>query len=86
MQILQAKKENIKKIVDYLRKGMVLVCPTDTVYGLVCDAKNEKAVEKIFGIKQREKTKPLAVFVKNIAEAKKIAIINENQKKFLQKN
>jgi len=65
---------------------MVLVCPTDTVYGLICDAKNEKAVERIFDIKQREKTKPLAVFVKNIAEAKKIAAIDQKQKEFLKKN
>ena len=86
METIQVKKENLKKIVEFLEKGMVLICPTDTVYGLICDAKNEKAVERIFEIKQREKTKPLAVFVKNIAEAKKIAIINESQKKFLQKN
>jgi len=86
MEVIQAKKRNLKKIIESLEKGMVLVCPTDTVYGLVCDAKNEKAVEKIFEIKQRERTKPLAVFVKNIAEAKKISFINENQHKFLKKN
>lgn len=86
MEIIQAKKENLKKIIDSLRQGMVLVCPTDTVYGLICDAGNEKAVEKIFEIKKREKIKPLAIFVKNLGEAKKIAHINYNQEKFLEKN
>ncbi len=86
MEIIPAKKENLKKIVGFLEKGKVLVCPTDTVYGLLCDAANEKAVGKIFKIKKREKLKPLPVFVKNIAAAKKFAYINRRQEQFLKNN
>ena len=86
MQILQAKKENLKFAAEALKEGKVLVFPTDTVYGLICDATNGKAVERIFEIKQRDKEKPLGVFVKDMAEVKKIAVINDNQKNFLEDN
>lgn len=86
MEIIQAKKENLKFAAQCLKEGKVLVFPTDTVYGLICDAANEKAVEKIFEIKQRDKTKPLGVFIKNLGEVKKIAVINDNQKNFLKDN
>lgn len=84
MEIIIAR--DVKKIVNCLENGGVVVCPTDTVYGLICDASNFKAVEKIFEIKQRERTNPLPVFVSDMAMAKKLAIINDNQEKFLQKS
>jgi len=62
-----------------------LACPTDTVYGLICDAKNKKAISRIFLIKKRPKNKPLPVFVRNIAMAKTLAKIDKHQEKFLKK-
>jgi L-threonylcarbamoyladenylate synthase len=79
MQTIKANKKSINFLVTALKKGAVLVLPTDTVYGLVCDAKNETAVKKIFKIKKRNKLKPLAVFVKDIKQAKKFAIIDKKQ-------
>ena len=38
---------DLQKAVEALRKGGVVVFPTDTVYGLLCDATNEQAVEKL---------------------------------------
>ena len=75
----------INQIVKELKKGKVIVCPTDTVYGLIADATNKKAVEKVFKIKKRPKNKPLPIFVKDIKMAKKLAKINEEQEKFLKK-
>jgi L-threonylcarbamoyladenylate synthase len=83
MKLLKASKENLKEIITALKNGAVLVLPTDTVYGLVCDASNERSVEKIFEIKKREKTKPLAVFVKDISAVEKIAFVGEKAKEFL---
>jgi L-threonylcarbamoyladenylate synthase len=82
----KANKENIEEIITALKNGAVLVLPTDTVYGLVCDAANESAVEKIFEIKKRDKTKPLAVFVNDIEQAKEFAEISAEQEKFLKDN
>jgi len=75
----------IESAIKAIKKGKVLIFPTDTVYGLICDAKNKKAVEKIFKIKNRPKNKPLPVFVKNIEMAKKLAKISGKQEKFLKK-
>jgi len=75
----------IDQTVEELKKGKVIVCPTDTVYGLIADATNKKAVEKIFKIKKRPKNKPLPIFVRDLKMAKKLAEIDKNQEKFLKK-
>src|SRR3989344_2054981 len=68
-----------------LGKGGVVVCPTDTVYGLLADATNEKAVQKIFEIKGRPKNKALPIFVKDMKTAKRVAHISKKQETFLKK-
>ena len=80
-----SQKGVVEKIKKALEKGEVIVFPSDTVYGLLCDAKNKKAVERIFRIKKRPKAKPLAVFVKDIEMLEAFAEINEKQKRFLGK-
>lgn len=42
-------------------KGKIVIYPTDTVYGIGCDAENEKLVKKIYEIKKRDRKKPLSV-------------------------
>ncbi|MFA5878335.1 MAG: L-threonylcarbamoyladenylate synthase [Candidatus Staskawiczbacteria bacterium] len=86
MEIISAKKENLSIILKALKNGKVLIFPTDTVYGLICDATEEKAVERIFKIKKRKRTNPLAVFVKDVKAAKRISYINKEQEDFLKKN
>lgn len=56
-------RKNIPEIIDILRSGGVLVCPSDTTYGLLADATNEKAIEKLIRIKERPRGKPVSVFV-----------------------
>lgn len=54
-----------KQAVDVMRKGGVILYPTDTVWGLGCDATNEKAVAKIYEIKQRSDAKALITLTDN---------------------
>lgn len=68
-----------------IKRGGVVICPTDTVYGFLADATNKKAVEKIYKIKKRPKSKPLPVFARDIKMAKQIAEINARQEKILRK-
>jgi len=74
-----------KKAVLALQKGKVLACPTDTVYGLIADATNKKAVKRVLLIKGREKGKPLPIFVSSIAMAKRLAKVSSSQEKFLKR-
>lgn len=85
MKKIKKSKQALLLAIKAIDKGQVVICPTDTVYGFLADAQNKKAVNKIFKIKKRPKSKPLAVFVKNIKMAKELADINESQEKMLKK-
>ncbi|PKP18668.1 MAG: threonylcarbamoyl-AMP synthase [Bacteroidetes bacterium HGW-Bacteroidetes-22] len=54
---------DLDQSVDALRKGGVILYPTDTIWGLGCDATNSKAVEKIYTIKKRNEGKSLIILV-----------------------
>lgn len=56
-------EEEIKNALEVLRKGGVILYPTDTVWGLGCDARNKDAVNKLFKIKQRAEYKSMVVLV-----------------------
>lgn len=58
---IESEKINVSEIGDLLKKGDTIVYPTETCYGLGCDASNQAAVDKIFEIKKRDKHKPLLV-------------------------
>lgn len=78
-------KEIIKETARLIKQGGVVIFPTDTVYGLLADAKNKKAVKKVFEIKKRKETKAIPVFVKDIKMAKSLAKIDKEQECFLKK-
>jgi len=59
-------KIEIQKSLEVLIKNDVLLYPTDTVWGLGCDATSESAVAKIFNIKQRSESKSLIILVNDI--------------------
>jgi L-threonylcarbamoyladenylate synthase len=56
-------EEEIKNTLEVLRKGGVILYPTDTVWGLGCDARNKEAVNKLFKIKERAEYKSVVVLV-----------------------
>ena len=57
------QEEDIRKAVDVLRKGGVILYPTDTVWGIGCDATNAEAVKKVYAIKHRDDSKALICLV-----------------------
>ena len=56
-------KDEIKKACEVLQKGGVILYPTDTVWGIGCDATTEEAVKRVFEIKQRADSKAMLVLV-----------------------
>ena len=57
------QEQDIRNAVEVLRKGGVILYPTDTVWGLGCDATNQDAVARIYRIKQRDDSKALICLV-----------------------
>ena len=55
--------DEIKKACEVMYKGGVILYPTDTVWGIGCDATNEEAVKKVFEIKRRADSKAMLVLV-----------------------
>jgi L-threonylcarbamoyladenylate synthase len=82
MQIATLSKDNeysiLLEAVIILKRGGVVVAPTDTVYGLCADARSPDAVNKIFTIKGRQKSNPMPVFIDSFKKLDEVAYVNNN--------
>lgn len=76
-EITQAGPESIAHAAEALRRGELIACPTDTVFGLIADARNPDAVQAIFEAKGRGADTPLPVMITDLAEAEEIAAFDE---------
>ncbi|MDE6649384.1 MAG: threonylcarbamoyl-AMP synthase [Muribaculaceae bacterium] len=56
-------EDDLKEALKTLKEGGIILYPTDTVWGIGCDARNAEAVEKIFNLKQRADSKSMLVLV-----------------------
>ena len=78
-------KEGIEKTFQVIKKGGIVVFPTDTVYGIGCNPYNANAVEKIYEVKSREKIKSLPVLAYSLDTVKKIARMDTFTEKIIKK-
>jgi tRNA threonylcarbamoyl adenosine modification protein (Sua5/YciO/YrdC/YwlC family) len=69
----------------FLRAGKTIIYPTDTVYGLGCDALNEAAVLKVNRIKEWKGEKPLSIIVRDLEEMKKYCFLGARNKRAMEK-
>ena len=79
--IVACDQSGINLAATTIKNGGLVVFPTDTVYGLGCDPRNAKAVEAIFLIKKRKKSKQLPVLGYSKEEVSKIAVFDEMSSK-----
>lgn len=77
MRVLKATAKNILETSQMVKKGGLVIFPTDTVYGLGCDPFNVEAVKRIFAVKG-ERKKPLPVLASDIDSVIKIVHLHEN--------
>ncbi len=61
-------KQDIDNALDVLHKGGIILYPTDTIWGIGCDATNEEAVKRVYEIKQRNDSKSMLVLMENPAK------------------
>lgn len=65
---LKEYREDIKNAIDVMNRGGVILYPTDTIWGIGCDATNEEAVKRVFEIKRRSDAKALISLVDSEAK------------------
>ncbi len=65
MELINDFNADLLKALEVLKTGGVILYPTDTVWGLGCDATNEKAVARIYEIKQRSDQKSMLILLDN---------------------
>jgi L-threonylcarbamoyladenylate synthase len=73
------------KAITALKKGEVIVYPTDTLYGLGADIYNKDAIRKVFEIKKRPTDNPLPVAVSDIDGIEKIAFLDEKSRSLIER-
>ena len=84
--VLKSNLSNINDLVHVLDTGCTAVIPTDTVYGIVCDALNYEAVSKVYSLKRRSLNKPMIILVSSIDMLKRYAYINDSLEEEIIKN
>ncbi|MGB9637639.1 MAG: L-threonylcarbamoyladenylate synthase, partial [Microgenomates group bacterium] len=82
MRVIRLTTKNQQEIINQtlavLKAGGVVIFPSDTVYGLLADATNPKAIDKLLAFKDRPAGKAISVFVTDKKMAEKYVILNQN--------
>ena len=68
MDKMRFDKADLQEALQVLRSGGIIVYPTDTVWGIGCDATNAEAVRRIYALKQREDSKSMLVLLDSAAK------------------
>jgi len=77
MPVVPATAETIESAAEALARGEIVAFPTETVYGLGADARDARAVARVFAAKERPRFNPLIVHVPGLAEADKYAVVTD---------
>jgi tRNA threonylcarbamoyl adenosine modification protein (Sua5/YciO/YrdC/YwlC family) len=66
----------IRKVVEILRAGGIVVYPTDTYYGIGCDLLQQRAIERIYQLKRRDRTKPFSFICSDLTNISQYAKVS----------
>lgn len=76
---------DIKKAADIIRKGGIVIYPTETVYGIGANIFSQDALKKVFAIKKRMPDKPVSIAVSGFGMMSDLAYISEKERRFIEK-
>ena len=65
-KLIKKMNNKVFKIVEALNEGKVILYPTDTIWGIGCDATNPEAIKRVYNIKQRSYDKPMIILVGDV--------------------
>jgi L-threonylcarbamoyladenylate synthase len=82
--MLKLGKKIIEEVSAVIKDGGIAVIPTDTIYGIVCSAMDQKSVERLYKTRKRNPEKPMIILIGSIDALKLFGInLNREQKSFL---
>lgn len=81
--MLYIMQKSILQVINAINSGKIVAFPTETVYALACDARNSRALERIYKLKKRNKKQPLAVFFADAKQAEQYVVLNRYAKALL---
>lgn len=79
------KGRHIRRAVEVLRSGGVIIYPTDTIYGLGCDITNKEAIDRIMLIKGRSHNKPMSFVCADLTNVSKYAHVSNHAYRILKR-
>ena len=77
------RAEAVCHAAEVLRKGGLVVFPTETVYGIGCNAMDPKAVKRLYEAKNRPAEKPLLLHLHSMEQAEKLSVLNDRARRLL---
>ena len=80
MKILEANKDNLKIVAEFLRLGKAVAYPTETAYGLAADPFNSEAIKKIYQIKGRDFKKRLPMIAESLKTVERFFILHKKER------
>jgi tRNA threonylcarbamoyl adenosine modification protein (Sua5/YciO/YrdC/YwlC family) len=75
----------IRKAVEILRSGGIIIYPTDTVYGMGCDLFNKRGIEKIYEIQHRNQKQPLSFICSDLKDISRYARVSDEAYKIMKR-
>jgi tRNA threonylcarbamoyl adenosine modification protein (Sua5/YciO/YrdC/YwlC family) len=75
----------IRKAVDVLRGGGIVIYPTDTVYGMGCDLFNKKSIERIYEFQRRDRMQPLSFICADLKDISRYARVSDDAYKIMRR-
>jgi len=81
---MRYEKEDLQEALRVLRAGGIVLYPTDTVWGIGCDATNQEAVKRIYALKRREDSKSMLVLLDSAAKLDYYADVPETAEMLLE--
>lgn len=82
----QPGKDLLLEASDYIKRGKIIVYPTDTVYGLGCRIDLPESVSGVYGLKERPRDMPLSVAFSDLDMLERYVILSDEERRFIMKN
>lgn len=75
----------IRKAVEILKSGGIIIYPTDTVYGMGCDLFNKRGIERIYEIQRRDRRQPLSFICSDLKDISQYARVSDDAYKIMRR-